>query len=324
MIPRLLTYLRHTAEARPAPPTATIKVTRDDNSTSNTTMVVKTIYICRHGFRLNWTLDPHTITYSANFPTPTGIPADPPLASHGEAQSLELATAVAALDPPVDAIYGSPYYRCLQTIAPAARIIGGRLPPARRGIRVETGFGEWYGQTDGVPQPRPAPVSSLAPLFPGLLDTSYTSTAEAHPHGESIKQLHDRIAAALHAVISAADAEPDGPSAILICTHAASMIAMGRALTGVMPADPCDDDFKCFTASLSRYVRRTVDDGPPSEWRGVGVKGGWDCEANADCSHLVGGEERGWHFSGDESFLRDPDAFNDADNERRETRETKL
>ena len=35
-----------------------------------------------------------------------------------------------------------------------------------------------------------------------------------------------------------------------------------------------------------------------------GVMGGWDCVLNGDCRHLEGGEERGWQFSGDESFTK--------------------
>lgn len=38
-------------------------------------------------------------------------------------------------------------------------------------------------------------------------------------------------------------------------------------------------------------------------WRREGgVAGGWDCLLNSSCEHLSEGEERGWHFEGDESF----------------------
>ena len=37
--------------------------------------------------------------------------------------------------------------------------------------------------------------------------------------------------------------EEEKPRAILICTHAATMIAAGRALTGRMPEDFTEDDF---------------------------------------------------------------------------------
>jgi transcription factor C subunit 7 len=96
------------------------------------------------------------------------------------------------------------------------------------------------------------------------------------------------------------------------------MIAIGRVLTGNMPEDETVEDFKCFTASLSKFVRRSTNDSgggdgeafaavrgtwnpdkaedvPDVKWRGgVGVGGGWECEVNGDCSFLSGGEERGW------------------------------
>ena len=93
----------------------------------------------------------------------------------------------------------------------------------------------------------------------------------------------------------------------MLCSHAAVMIALGRALTGRMPDDEGEDDFKCATCSFSKFVRRGKgvdevpawdaargDDVPAVPWRGRGVQGGWECEVNGDCSFLSGGEERGW------------------------------
>lgn len=107
------------------------------------------------------------------------------------------------------------------------------------------------------------------------------------------------------------------------------MICIGRVLTGRMPDNPDEEDFRCFTCSLSRFERRnSKGDGgeveawdpsrpdavPKVDWQGEGVNGGWECALNADCSFLSGGEERGWRFSGDEAFLSNPNAFNDAAN----------
>lgn len=106
------------------------------------------------------------------------------------------------------------------------------------------------------------------------------------------------------------DADPAKPKAVLISTHAASMIVIGRVLTGTMPEDPNEEDFKCFTCSLSRFERKdkhtkasevefwnenAPDHIPDVGWGdGKGVVGGWDCVINGDCSFLSGGEERGW------------------------------
>lgn len=114
------------------------------------------------------------------------------------------------------------------------------------------------------------------------------------------------------------DCDAEGVEAILICTHAASLIAIGRALTGRMPEDIEEEDFRPFTCGLSTFVRRgetgtreeveawsgVESEIPVVQWRGgKGVQGGWDCTVSGDCSFLKGGEERGWRFSGDESFL---------------------
>lgn len=93
---------------------------------------------------------------------------------------------------------------------------------------------------------------------------------------------------------------------------------MGRVLTGMAPKTMEEDDFKTYTAGITRFERKTLpklgnDDGvlktvekgeeaPNIEWEGKGIMGGWECVLNCDCSHLEGGEERGWQFTGDESF----------------------
>ena len=91
-------------------------------------------------FRTNWSLDPATGKYSSSTKIPTGIPTDPPLASYGVEQAKELADFLCALEPPIDRIYSSPFYRCLQTLKPATD----RLFAAGRAggkVRVDRGLG---------------------------------------------------------------------------------------------------------------------------------------------------------------------------------------
>jgi len=97
--------------------------------------------------------------------------------------------------------------------------------------------------------------------------------------------------------------------AIVICTHGATLIAIGRALVGRMPDNIEEEDFKPFTCGLSTFARKGKEnvatrirewEGPESEipkvqWRdGKGVGGGWTLTVSGDCSFLSGGEERGW------------------------------
>ncbi len=180
-------------------------------------------------------------------------------------------------------------------------------------VRGERGLGEWFGRAWFV-QPSPADTARLRREFYPWLDDGYASRVVPSEHGERIEELHDRVATALSMIVKDVDEEyvrmgrADEEVTILISGHAAPIIASGRALTGDMPEDYDEEDFRCFTCGLSRFVRRQS---PPSEerdWqeyyddRAQGVAGGWDCVLNSDCSHLSQGEERGWHFHGDESF----------------------
>lgn len=188
-------------------------------------------------------------------------------------------------------------------------------------------YREWYSL---APFPHPHPASptilhALVPSYsltyvPSLIPSYSTSSSPPNPNatslgGESPSQLHTRVATALSRVISNADAESGAAEvAILVCTHAATMIAAGRVLTGVMPRDINEPDFRAFTCGLSKFVRRPrrerggedesalntserAGEGmlPDAAWmNGKGVAGGWECLLNSDCTHLPGGEERGW------------------------------
>ena len=94
-------------------------------------MVVERVLIMRHGDRFS-------------------EPLDPPLTPKGLRQSRQLAELLAS-EPPIDAIFCSPWLRALQTIAPLANARG--LP-----IRVERGFGEY------LPEEWPVSPVSFSPL----------------------------------------------------------------------------------------------------------------------------------------------------------------
>lgn len=133
--------------------------------------------------------------------------------------------------------------------------------------------------------------------------------------GETLAQLHDRVAATLAAIIAQVDAEiaaaeasqladsPRTSKAILISSHAAPLIAMGRALTGRMPTEFEEKDFNVFTAGVSTFTRRKpasegdqVVLGAVPDWKnGKGVGGGWECVKNGDTAFLSGGAESGWY-----------------------------
>lgn len=171
-------------------------------------------------------------------------------------------------------------------------------------------------------------------LIPSNAAAKYTPLLQPSRRGETILELHNRVATTLEGIIADVDAEiaelessvpPEQRTSksLLICGHAAPLIAMGRALTGRIPEDTSEEDFSVFTAGLSTFQRRgsggrrrevieATDRGQTAErvlaeettliraeevpdWMGGrGVGGGWDCVSNGDCSFLSGGAERGW------------------------------
>ncbi|MCJ1315007.1 hypothetical protein MMC15_000321 [Xylographa vitiligo] len=234
----------------------------------------------------NWTTDHLTGHTTSVVPSPTNIPSDPALSAYGVQQAAQLALQAPLFAPPILRIYSSPFYRCLQTITPFVEGLGGKVP-----LICDRGLGEWYG-TARFTHPSPAALSLLLTFFPTLTERT---TVVPSSNGESIDALHDRAAIALAAIIADCDAEAPADCSIVICTHAATMIAMGRVLTGVMPEDVAERDFHAYTCSVSRFERTGRGKGMrQGEWRGKGVGGGWRCVVNAGTEHLSGGAERDW------------------------------
>ena len=210
------------------------------------------------------------------------------------------------LDPAIQRFYSSPFYRCIQTILPTVEALShGVSDPETKKIRAENGLGEWYGLAR-FDHPSPAEPSLLKKLFPRF-DEGHKVVIKPSTNGESIDNLHNRVAYTLHRIIEQCDKE--GVKAIAICTHGATLIAIGRALVGRMPEDITEQDFNPFTCGLTTFVRKSKENmetgvkqwkGPESEipavkWRdGIGVGGGWTMTVDGDCSFLADGEERGW------------------------------
>jgi transcription factor C subunit 7 len=72
--------------------------------------------------------------------TPTGIPTDPPLTAKGVEQSKELAEYLCNMEPPIERIYSSPFYRCLQTLKPTTDRLF-QEGKAKGQIRIDRGVG---------------------------------------------------------------------------------------------------------------------------------------------------------------------------------------
>ncbi|KAL7409035.1 histidine phosphatase superfamily [Mrakia frigida] len=241
------------------------------------TMPLETIYIARHGFRINWVTE--------NWSTPTKMARDPPLAGYGIAQAEKLGAHLASPpdgEPKPELVFSSPFYRCIQTSAPLGKALGVE-------IRLEHGIMEWYSTVPiATPQllhPRPSDPTTLSVHFPpGTLDLAYSSTYYPSRLGETLSDLLLRARLFLIAFLRRIEEEYPDVKTICLIGHAASVIALGRALTG-------DKDLEVTAGccTVSTYKRKTQGDKPATV-------GDWDITKNGDASFLEKGVERNWSF----------------------------
>lgn len=233
--------------------------------------MIETIYIARHGFRLNWVTN--------NWKSETGLPRDPPLAAYGETQAKELAEYFASLpeDQRPTAIYSSPYYRCLQTIRPTSQALN--VP-----IYVEHGLSEWYSPVKAGTglHPRPASASELKKYFPEI-DDSWSSIWYPSRKGEDVEQVHDRVAGFLKLFVPEVERRFSGKHRrILLVSHAATVIALARELLGNRGLP-----LRIGCCSLTELHRKAGTDQ---------VLGAWDAKTLGDGAHLKEGASRDWGF----------------------------
>jgi len=238
--------------------------------------MIDTIYVARHGFRMNWV--------TTHWKSPTGLPRDPPLAAYGVTQAEDLAKHFASMAPEdrPTAIYSSPYYRCLQTATPIAEALD--LP-----LFVEHGVSEWYSPVKpgtGL-HPRPNQAKLLKEYF-DRVDTSWDSIWLPSRKGETVSEIHDRVANFLEAIVPHLDhvAAEKGHKKVLFVSHAATAIALIRELKGERKLQ-----LRIGCCSLST-LKRTPKEGSPDQilgaWKEEGVLG--------DASFLPNGVERDWGF----------------------------
>ncbi|KAI0322725.1 histidine phosphatase superfamily [Amylostereum chailletii] len=235
-------------------------------------MPVETIYILRHGFRLNWV--------TSNWTSATGLPRDPPLAAFGETQAKEVADYFASLpeDERPTAIFSSPYYRCIQTAKPVSEALG--VP-----IYVEHGISEWYSPVapgTGL-HPRPSSATSLRQYFSQIDDQAWSSIWYPSRRGEDVGQVHDRAAGFVEAFVPEVQRRfGDAHKRVLLVSHAATVITLARALLDdrTMPLRiAC-----CSLTTLNKKAKAEKE------------VGGWEVAVLAGGVHLKEGLQRDWGF----------------------------
>lgn len=98
--------------------------------------------------------------------------------------------------------------------------------------------------------PRPGSPSHLAPLFPPrTIDTTYSSTVFPSRRGESLRGLQDR--ADLFVEAWTGRTEATGVRCVVVFAHAASVIAIGRAVRPLCPPVSRTPDIKDGAAQLT-------------------------------------------------------------------------
>ncbi|KAJ3894984.1 histidine phosphatase superfamily [Lentinula edodes] len=230
--------------------------------------MIETIYIARHGFRLNWV--------TTNWESPTGLPKDAPLSAFGVAQARELANYFSSLneDQRPTLIFSSPYYRCLQTSQPSAQALG--LP-----IYVEHGISEWYSPV--VPNtglhPRPASASSLKAYISEIDSDAWSSIYYPTRKGEDVDQIHERAHSVLSDLISEVESRFPNHKRVLLVSHAATVIALARDLAGDRELP-----LRVGCCTLSEFSRKV----------GGAGSGSWEVKKLAEAEFLTGGVQRDW------------------------------
>lgn len=265
-------------------------------------MTVKTIYLLRHGFRSNWLPKPHP-------ESPTGIEADVLLAEHGLEQADELSeyfqTNKELIKPQL--IISSPFIRCIQTIRPLSKALDLE-------IVIERGVGEWFKKERAVEKtiidgkseltvPLPANLELLQKVFAGdeLNMNKYWNTYIPNIKGESQQDIQERAFEALPLIIKKIEEEYPEVEHILICTHAATKIALGMALLGYDSltekfkdvADGQPDHIRAASCSLDKFIT------PPilQEKNVKFYERDWIMTMNGNTTFLTKGEEMHWDFS---------------------------
>lgn len=228
--------------------------------------MVSTIYITRHGYRANW------LTDLPPQPSPTGIESDPALAEKGVVQARELGEYLKTIVPPIQRIYASPFYRCIETATPTAQHLGLTILP-------EGGCGEWF-KRERSSHPKPASNAVLKGFFPAV-DESYTSLVVAGDDGEDEVELHERTKRFLDILLEKLNREEPEIETILIVSHAATRIALGRALAGDNSLD-----IRTGVCSLDVFTAN----------KAGALTGDWTVKSSGQVDYLSEGEVMHWGF----------------------------
>lgn len=250
------------------------------------TMPLKNIYIVRHGYRSNW------LPVEQQVPPPTGIDSDPCLAPHGVDQAMELSefivNGLTAKNLPVpQAIFSSPFYRCVETINPTADKLGLK-------IHLERGVGEWF-KPDRPTIPIPADHKVLNTYFgnvPEPMEWDWTTLVPS-VNGETESEIFERCKQFWPLFIAKFESMYPDVETVIFVTHAATKIALGMSLMGYKS----NFDFLTDKDGGDSMTTRIGGSTCSVDYYNLHESGNWRMLINSETGFLTHGAEMNWHFA---------------------------
>ncbi|GAM17209.1 hypothetical protein SAMD00019534_003840 [Acytostelium subglobosum LB1] len=216
------------------------------------------IYLTRHGLREDWT--------NREWKKTAPRPSDAPLSADGFLVAAELGEACKNKYSDIQHIIASPMERCIQTATEIAKQLN--LP-----IKVDYGVIEYLGH---YPEEELQPLTNaeLSKTYP--IDMTYQPTTTSFPGAESEQDLMNRTKIAMTRLQEKFKGET-----FIIVTHAATLIALGRAVI-----DDNNYPFRSGVCSLTKFVESKLSTEDNK----------WTVEFTGEVSHLKNGEQFHWTF----------------------------
>jgi broad specificity phosphatase PhoE len=189
--------------------------------TDYTTMEKRTLYLVRHGQRLD--------TINSKWYTADDNQYDPPLSEKGHWHAQRLAERLS--QEPIDWLFASPYLRALQTAQPIAENLD--LP-----FYVDTGIGEWLGRAM-----LPNPPNIVAPITRAV---DFSCMGLSHPskiqpvYPETVPEVFDRLQQAVDYLLESYAGN------LLLVGHGRMVTGIAHRLTG-QPEAHFKYDLACVT-----------------------------------------------------------------------------
>ncbi|CCK71759.1 uncharacterized protein KNAG_0H03450 [Huiozyma naganishii CBS 8797] len=265
-------------------------------------MVLKTVYIARHGDVIKRETTPGRDGEEEVFP-PTGVPGDFPLSATGVLQSRELGHYLLSLDTQPEAILSSPGYRTVQT----ATLVNDLLEVP---LFVDTGLNTWAqddGDEDDDGAAQPADVDTLNKLFKDSVKGDWESCVPAATSAETQEILFARCKLFLSKVAEQLDKQVPDAETVLLVTDAPVKVALGLNLLRYGRCiDYLDDEeqttIRSGYCSLDKYelaVRYNEEEDEEDQIVVPLTDREWRMTMNGNTEFLKSGEVGNWSFDRD-------------------------